>query len=178
MNDKRGFHFLVGLATLWLGLRLLQAGILHDIGFLATGQPAMKGPGAILVAVFVEGVIAVGTVAVLIFTGLWDLVMVSGKLIGDMSRAAHAYLYAAAKDRIAKQKPAKADTPKTEPVTPAQPLPKTEGEALLLTIADTRKRADENAAAIGTVLEKLDAIAGQIETKPTAKRTTRTKAGA
>ena len=70
MKDNRGFHFLVGLASLWLGWRLHQSGVLHDIGLMAIDQPTMKGPGAIFVSFAIEGLIAIGAVMVLVLSGL------------------------------------------------------------------------------------------------------------
>lgn len=176
-ESKRGFHFLAGLAVIWLAYRLYSIGWLHDVGFLMAGEPVTQGPGAILVAFVIEGIIAIGWVATLTVSGLWDAAMVVGRLIGDTLKAAHAYLFTAAKARQIELKAAK---PSTEPAKPADasiPDPITPEQALLATIADTRKQNDEQQTAIVALMSAVEKLTKQLEekSKPTTRKRTEAK---
>lgn len=89
MNDRRGLHFLAGLATLWMLWRLYASGWLDQV--LYSAMPVESGPGAVIVGLIIEAVITVGMLAVLVASGLWDLAMVTGRLIGDALGAARSY---------------------------------------------------------------------------------------
>lgn len=114
MPENRGFHFLAGLATLWLLWRLYAAGIILQTIAYATGQDvcingeivAASGPGAIVVAFVIEGVITIGWVVTLLASGLWDAILAVGRLIADAFGQGHLYL----KDA---QKPVDALAPST-----------------------------------------------------------------
>lgn len=89
MSDRRGLHFLTGLATLWMLWRLYASGWLDQVIYSA--MPVESGPGAVIVGLIVEAVITVGMLAVLVASGLWDLAMVTGRMIGDALGVARSY---------------------------------------------------------------------------------------
>jgi hypothetical protein len=97
MNDKRGFHFLVGLAVLWLLWRLYAAGIIFQVVYYALGDETVvaNGPGAIIVAFVIEAVITIGWVVTLLTSGIWDGLLVLGRFVSDGFGAAHSYAVAA-----------------------------------------------------------------------------------
>lgn len=96
MNDHgRGFHFLAGLATLWLLWRLYVAGVILQTVAYATGMDTdlvAAGPGAIVVSFFVEAIITIGWVVTLVVSGLWDALVVVGGLVKDAFNQGHGYL--------------------------------------------------------------------------------------
>jgi len=103
MGEKRGFHFLVGLAALWFLWRLYAAGIIFQTVALVLGPESVacycddgnvvaSGPGAIIVAVIIEAVITIGWVITLAVSGIWDGLLVLGRFIGDGFGAAHGYV--------------------------------------------------------------------------------------
>jgi hypothetical protein len=93
MGDKRGFHFLVGLAVLWLLWRLYAAGIIFQAVYYMIGDETVvsNGPGAIIVAFIIEAVITVGWVVTLLTSGIWDGLLVLGRFVSDGFGAAHSY---------------------------------------------------------------------------------------
>jgi len=97
MNDKRGFHFLVGLAVLWLLWRLYAAGIIFQVVYYALGDETVvaNGPGAIIVAFVIEAIITIGWVSTLLLSGIWDGLLVLGRFVSDGFGAAHSYVTAA-----------------------------------------------------------------------------------
>jgi len=97
MNDKRGFHFLVGLAVLWLLWRLYAAGIIFQVVYYMIGDETVvsNGPGAIIVAFIIEAVITIGWVVTLLTSGIWDGLLVLGRFVSDGFGAAHGYVTAA-----------------------------------------------------------------------------------
>jgi len=111
MNDKRGFHFLVGLAVLWLLWRLYAAGIIFQAVYYMIGDETVvaNGPGAIIVAFVIEAVITIGWVVTLLTSGIWDGLLVLGRFVSDGFGAAHSYAVAAQ---------AEGDTVTTPVVTP------------------------------------------------------------
>jgi hypothetical protein len=111
MNDKRGFHFLVGLAVLWLLWRLYAAGIIFQAVYYMIGDETVvaNGPGAIIVAFVIELILTLGWVTTLIVCGIWDGLMVLGRFVSDGFGAAHGYVTAAQ---------AEGDTVTTPVVTP------------------------------------------------------------
>ena len=149
---NRGFHFLIGLATLWLTWRLYQSGVLHDCGFLMSGVPVSKGPGAVLVSFAIEFVIAVGAVATLVITGLWDAIVTIGGLLQDVLRGGRTYLLSVARERqaVAREK------------NPPEKKPPTEREALLLTLKAQREELDE-------LQREMSALRGDKQELPTEK---------
>jgi hypothetical protein len=94
MPENRGFHFLAGLATLWLLWRLYVAGVIFQAVAYATGNSDLvsSGPGAIIVAFIIEGIITIGWVVTLLLSGIWDAIIVVGRLIADAFGAGHGYL--------------------------------------------------------------------------------------
>jgi hypothetical protein len=111
MQDKRGFHFLVGLAVLWLLWRLYAAGIIFQAVYYALGDETIvaNGPGAIIVAFIIEAVITIGWVVTLLTSGIWDGLLVLGRFVSDGFGAAHSYAVKAQ---------AEGDTVTTPVVTP------------------------------------------------------------
>lgn len=89
MSDRRGLHFLTGLATLWMLWRLYASGWLDQVIYSA--MPVESGPGAVIVGLIIEAVITVGMLAVLVASGLWDLAMVTGRMVGDALDVARSY---------------------------------------------------------------------------------------
>jgi hypothetical protein len=103
MQEKRGFHFLVGLAVLWLLWRLYAAGIIFQAIAYAFGPDAVacyctdgpivaSGPGAIIVAFAIEAIITIGWVVTLLVSGIWDGLVVLGRFVGDGFNTAHTYV--------------------------------------------------------------------------------------
>lgn len=154
MNSNRGFHFLVGLAVIWLFWRLLITGVLHDIGFLAFApEQAFRGPGAILVAFFIEAVIAIGAVAVLVTTGTWQVLYQCGVLIQDAFRMLVDYLSEWQVNRSAKPETPKA---KKEPVVESEA-----SNPLIGAIIDTRQQMQQQQILIERLEAKLDSLQPQ-----------------
>jgi len=100
MGNKRGFHFLVGLAVLWLLWRLYAAGIIFQAVYYMIGDEtvAANGPGAIIVAFVIELILTLGWVTTLIVCGIWDGLLVLGRFVSDGFGAAHGYVTAAQKE--------------------------------------------------------------------------------
>jgi hypothetical protein len=103
MQEKRGFHFLIGLAVLWLLWRLYAAGIIFQAVAYAFGPDAVacycqstpivaSGPGAIIVAFAIEAIITIGWVVTLLVSGIWDGLVVLGGFVGDGFNTAHTYV--------------------------------------------------------------------------------------
>jgi hypothetical protein len=101
MNQNRGFHFLAGLAVLWLIWRFYARGIFFASVQYCTGQdicfggPEVQvygGPGAIVVAAVIEFIITAGWVFVLVVCGIWDGLVILGRFVSDGFGVAHQYL--------------------------------------------------------------------------------------
>lgn len=166
MNGNRGFHFLVGLAVLWLGWRLYKAGIIFAAVAYATGvdvcgvygDPAYaSGPGAIIVAFAIEAIITIGWVMALSVSGIWDGLLVFGRFIGDGFGVAHGYVVASQKTNT----PVDAMAPSTTPaVAPDAP------------VGDAWKTPEQQA--IEMLSSQLVALAAQVESdKAPAKKVTK-----
>jgi len=154
MRENRGFHFLVGLAVVWLFWRLLITGVLHDIGFLATGsygeQYAFRGPGAIIIAFFIEAIIAIGAVAVLVVTGTWEVIYQCGSLVRDAFAGLVMYLDEWKSNR---DKPAKSPEVSQQPEQPVEPV--SESNPLIGAIIDTREQQQAQQIEIQRLNRKL-----------------------
>ena len=151
MQSNRGFHFLIGIAVVWLFWRLLITGVLHDIGFLALSQEqAFRGPGAILIAFFIEAIIAIGAVAVLVVTGLWQAIYQAGALVQDAFRMLVDYL---AEWQSSKE------TPDDEaPVEDIKPVSTESANPLIGAIIDTREQMQQQQVLIERLAAKIDAL--------------------
>lgn len=156
MSDKRGFHFLVGIAMLWFLWRLYAAGIIFQAVAYMLGPDAVacycnhgfvvaNGPGAIIVAFVIEAIITVGWVVTLTVSGIWDGLVVLGRFVSDGFSAAHAY---------AKGAQAEAATIGDIAVTPP-------------VASDTRSLTPEQAA-IEELSRQMVAIAAKLEAKTDA----------
>jgi len=163
MNDKRGFHFLVGLAVLWLGWRLYKAGIIFAAVAYATGvdvcgvygEPVYAdGPGAIIVAFLIEAIITIGWVMTLSVSGIWDGLLVLGRFVGDGFGVAHGYVVAAQVKQV------EASVPSATPVVADAP------------VGDAWKTPEQQA--IELLSSQLVALAAQVEAdKAPAKKVTK-----
>lgn len=124
MPENRGFHFLAGLATLWLLWRLYVAGVIFQTVAYATGNEHLvvsSGPGAIVVSFIIEAIITIGWVVTLVISGLWDALVVIGRLIKDAFGQGHSYLKAAQVEKPAvKPNVAKVLVPQASGKTPEQ----------------------------------------------------------
>lgn len=130
MQEKRGFHFLVGLATLWLISRLYARGIFFasveyctgvDICFGGPEVQTYGGPGAIVVAAVIETIITIGWVATLVVSGIWDGLVIAGRFVSDGFGAAHTYVKGAQAEAVAKPAEAPAiPTADARQLTPEQ----------------------------------------------------------
>ena len=153
MQTNRGFHFLIGIAVVWLFWRLLITGVLHDVGFLALSQEqqAFRGPGAILIAFVIEAVIAIGAVAVLVTTGLWQAIYQMGVLVQDAFRMLVGYLAEWQTNRDTK--PAKTPEPSQQLEQPVEPV--SEANPLIGAIIDTREQQQAQQIEIQRLNRKL-----------------------
>ena len=164
MNDKRGFHFLVGLAVLWFGWRLYKAGIIFAAVAYATGvdvccvygDPAYaSGPGAIIVAFLIEAIITIGWVMTLSVSGIWDGLLVLGRFIGDGFGVAHGYVVASQVKHVDQLAPTA--TPMVAPDAP---------------VGDAWKTPEQQA--IEMLSSQLVALAAQVQAdKSPAKKVTK-----
>ena len=146
MQEKRGFHFLAGLAVLWLIWRFYARGIFfasvqyctgEDICFGGPEVQVYGGPGAIVVAAVIEFVITVGWVSTLVVSGIWDGLMIIGRFISDGFGVTHQYLKVAQVEAV------------ETPVAPA---------------ADARQLTPEQAA-IEELSKQVVALAAKLEAK-------------
>lgn len=156
MQSNRGFHFLIGIAVVWLFWRLLITGVLHDIGFLALSQEqAFRGPGAILIAFFIEAIIAIGAVAVLVVTGLWQAIYQAGVLVQDAFRMLVDYL-----SEWQAAKPDAGDEVPVADIKPSEPKPVNADAAnpLIGAIIDTREQMQAQQVLIERLTAKIDSL--------------------
>lgn len=165
MDSKRGFHFLVGIAALWLIWRLYSGGYFHDAGFLLAGMEVQTGPGAIIVGVIIEFVITVGWVATLVASGLWGAAVEIGVLINDVFEQTKAYLLELQpEDEPADDAGGGGGSPPSDPPPPVPTAkPMSDGQKLLATIVDTRKRQDQQAKVLSKVSESIVRAHGQTQ---------------
>lgn len=160
MQSNRGFHFLIGIAVVWLFWRLLITGVLHDIGFLALSQEqAFRGPGAILIAFFIEAIIAIGAVAVLVVTGLWQAIYQAGVLVQDAFRMLVDYLaeWQSKKETPSDDVPLD-DVPVADIKESHVPAPTPNANPLIGAIIDTREQMQAQQVLITRLSAKIDAL--------------------
>lgn len=96
MNENKGLNFIVGMFSLWLLYLAYTNGILHQIGFMAvndvTGynltysqdETVTSTPLALFVNLAIEAISAIGSVCILVSSGLWSILLIGMKNVKEM----------------------------------------------------------------------------------------------
>lgn len=172
MNNEgnRGFHFLAGIAILWLTWRAYKAGIVFaavayatgGAGYMAFGDHFYSGPGAVAVSFAIELVITIGWVATLVVTGLWDAAVFAARVLKDGLGLSVDYLKAAQTKPaelppIAVGPPVDAFVPPDTPAVPSDPL-----LAAIQAVNVNVMAVDAN---VREIAGRVDAIEAQLKSK-------------
>jgi hypothetical protein len=118
--DKKGLNFLAGLGGLWLLWKIYSIGWFHKIGFLAVNYAVgsdlsestySSTPLALLAALLIDAIAVFGSLLIISFSGLWDLLLQGGSFFQDLLVTLKEYLEGFKKDI-----PIKEDVKDLEPV--------------------------------------------------------------
>jgi len=104
MNEnKKGLHFIVGIAGLWLLWWLYSHGVLHYIGFLSFevagyhlpytfGGDTYTTPLATFASLIIDTITVLGYLIIIASSGIWDFLMVASKYLQDLFSKLREYL--------------------------------------------------------------------------------------
>lgn len=149
MTERRGLHFLVGLAVLWMLWRLRADGLLFHAAAYAAGEP-VGNPGALITGFLIEAVIAVGAVTTLVLSGIWDALYLAGGQASGAMQQIRGYLSSL---QGAKDAP---------PVDAADEPADDSGKPAVATVADAIAALDRNVQAVdrnvAKLAERIDAL--------------------
>jgi hypothetical protein len=96
--DKKGLNFIVGLVALFVIFRMWSSGFLHDVGFLAvnnfssqeisykntSGDFVYSTPLAVFMAIVIDLVAILGSLVVILLTGIWEILGLVTTYVRDM----------------------------------------------------------------------------------------------